>query len=450
MSGARIDRRALLRGLGGAAIALPLLESMACESRAPGPEFGTTTKTSALTAPIKRFIAILNNNGRVAADWYPTGDELDWTLGPVMKPLEPHARDLVIFQGIDNKAALLGAAAGHYEGVVSMLTGWGISGDSPVFGTAQGISLDQKIAKTLGATLKRPSMVFATDPAAGNFNALSWDEQRQVIPKQSSPMEIFRQLFADASLTSEALAAQLTRRRSILDDVQGDFMRLFGKISGDDARRVRAHLDAVRAVEAKLAIEVTCKPPGAPYPEGNNDDKLPELIRSQIDLFVLALSCDITRVATFSFRHPGGGQSYHPWLGLPGDAENELVNEHHEMSHDDVRQRDKLRTIATWYMGQTAYLIGRLKDVKEGMGTLFDGTVIFQGSECADGPEHTKTNMPYLLAGNAGGAFKTGRFLKYDGVSHNDLLVSLQNAFDIPDSTFGDPRVCSGPLARLV
>ena len=450
MSGPRIDRRSLLRGVGGAVIALPLLESMACESTVLRSKTDIAAKSSEQRAPIKRFIAILNNNGRVAADWFPTGDELNWALGPVMKPLEPHARDLVIFQGIDNKAALLGATAGHYEGVVSMLTGFGISGDSPAFGTAQGVSLDQKIAKKIGASLKRPSMVFATDPMAGNFNALSWDEHQQVIPKQSSPMEIFRQLFADASLSREALAAQLARRRSILDDVQGDFARLAGKISGDDARRVRAHLDAVRAVEAKLDIEITCKPPDTPYPEGNNDDKLPELIRSQIDLFVLALSCDITRVATFSFRHPGGGQSYHPWLGLPGDSENVLVNEHHEMSHDDVRQRDKLRGIATWYVEQTAYLVGRLKDVKDGAGTLFDGTVIFQGSECADGPEHTKTNMPYLLVGSAGGAFKTGRFLTYDGVSHNDLLVSLQNAFDIPETTFGNPNVCSGPLARLI
>jgi Protein of unknown function (DUF1552) len=177
---------------------------------------------------------------------------------------------------------------------------------------------------------------------------------------------------------------------------------------------------------------------------------LPELIRSQIDLFILALTCDITRVATFSFRHPGGGQSYHSWLGLPGDAENVLVNEHHEMSHDDVRQRDKLRTIATWYMEQTAYLVSKLKEVKDGAGTLFDGTVIFQGSEVADGPEHTKTNMPYLLVGSGGGAFKTGRFLKYDGVSHNDLLVSLLNVFDIAETTFGDPSVCSGPLTGLI
>jgi hypothetical protein len=385
----------------------------------------------------------------VAADFYPTGDETNFTLGPVMKPLEPYVRDLVIFQGIDNKAALLGATAGHYEGVVSMLTGYGISGDSPEFGTAQGISLDQKIARVMGSSLKRPSMVFATDPTAGNRNSLSWDEHNQVIPKLSSPMEIFRQLFADASLSAEALAAQLARRRSILDGVQGDYTRLLGKISGNDAKRVRAHLDAVREVETKLAIEVSCKPPIGPYPEGNNDEKLPELIRSQIDLFVLALSCDITRVATFSFRHPGGGQSYHPWLGLPGDAENVLVNEHHEMSHDDVRQRDKLRTIATWYMEQTAYLVSRLKATSDGAGTLFDGTLIFQGSECADGPEHTKTNMPYFLIGNAGGAFKTGRFLQYDGVSHNDLLVSLLNAFDIGDATFGDARVCSGPLPRL-
>jgi hypothetical protein len=312
-----------------------------------------------------------------------------------------------------------------------------------------GISLDQKIAKVIGSSLKRPSMVFATDAAAGNFNALSWDEHNQVIPKLASPMEIFRQLFADAALSSEALAAQLARRRSILDGVKSDYTRLLTKISGNDALRVRAHLDAVRAVEAKLAIEIACKPPAMPYPEGNNDDKLPELIHSQIDLFILALSCDITRVATFSFRHPGGGQSYHPWLGLPGDAENVLVNEHHEMSHDDVRQRDKLRTIATWYMEQTAYLVSRLKATNDGAGTLFDGTLIFQGSECADGPEHSKTNMPYFLVGSAGGAFKTGRFLQYGGVSHNDLLVSLLNAFDIADTTFGDPSVCTGPLARL-
>jgi hypothetical protein len=449
MSAKRIDRRALLRGLGGAAIALPLLESMSCERGSADPLRGS--QASPVTAPIKRFIAILNNNGRVAADFYPTGDETNWTLGPVMKPLEPHARDLVIFQGIDNKAALLGATAGHYEGVVSMLTGRGISGDSPEFGSGMGISLDQKIAKVIGGSLKRPSMVFATDPKAGNFNSLSWDEHNQVIPKMSSPMEIFRQLFADAALTSEALAAQLARRRSILDGVQTDYARLLGKISGDDALRVRAHLDAVRDVEAKLAIEVACKPPTTPYPEGNNDDLLPEMIRSQIDLFILALSCDITRVATFSFRHPGGGQSYHPWLGLPGDTENVLVNEHHEMSHDDVRQREKLKTIAIWYMEQTAYLVSKLKATRDGAGTtLFDGTVIFQGSECADGPEHTKTNMPYFLVGNAGGSFKTGRFLKYDGVSHNDLLVSLLNVFDIPEITFGDPSVCTGPLPGLL
>jgi hypothetical protein len=100
-------------------------------------------------------------------------------------------------------------------------------------------------------------------------------------------------------------------------------------------------------------------------------------------------------------------------------------------------------------MEQTAYLVSRLKATSDGAGTLFDGTLIFQGSECADGPEHTKTNMPYFLIGNAGGAFKTGRFLQYDGVSHNDLLVSLLNAFDIGDATFGDARVCSGPLPRL-
>ena len=53
------------------------------------------------------------------------------------------------------------------------------------------------------------------------------------------------------------------------------------------------------------------------------------------------------------------------------------------------------------------------------------------------------------MAGGAGGQFETGRYLRYFSESHNNLLISLQNAFGIQDTVFGDPSYCSGALAGL-
>ena len=58
--------------------------------------------------------------------------------------------------------------------------------------------------------------------------------------------------------------------------------------------------------------------------------------------------------------------------------------------------------------------------------------------------------MPILMAGSAGGYFKTGRFLTYQNRSHQDLLVSLLHAFGVEDEKFGDERFCTGPLSELI
>jgi hypothetical protein len=58
-----------------------------------------------------------------------------------------------------------------------------------------------------------------------------------------------------------------------------------------------------------------------------------------------------------------------------------------------------------------------------------------------------------VIAGSAGGALRTGRFLTYDGQSlpHNDLLVALMNVMGLPDTTFGKPDWCSGrPLPGIL
>ena len=52
--------------------------------------------------------------------------------------------------------------------------------------------------------------------------------------------------------------------------------------------------------------------------------------------------------------------------------------------------------------------------------------------------------------GSAGGALKTGRYLRYAAnLPHNHLLLSLIHAMGIPDASFGKKDWCSGPLERL-
>ena len=68
----------------------------------------------------------------------------------------------------------------------------------------------------------------------------------------------------------------------------------------------------------------------------------------------------------------------------------------------------------------------------------------------SDGFFHTHQNMPFLLAGSAGGHFRTGRYVTFEDRAHNDLLTSLCQAMGLSGDTFGDPAYCDGALPGLV
>jgi hypothetical protein len=81
---------------------------------------------------------------------------------------------------------------------------------------------------------------------------------------------------------------------------------------------------------------------------------------------------------------------------------------------------------------------------------VFDNALVVCFSE--NGPDsgtHSPRNIPYVLVGNAGGSFRTGRHVKCGHRTPNDLYVSIQNAFGITDSIFGDPAACRGPISQL-
>lgn len=71
--------------------------------------------------------------------------------------------------------------------------------------------------------------------------------------------------------------------------------------------------------------------------------------------------------------------------------------------------------------------------------SLLDESLVFFGSELSDPPTHNKNNMPFLLAGGGGG-MRGGRFLEYNGASHNDLLAAIMYFFGDESGVFGEER----------
>lgn len=69
---------------------------------------------------------------------------------------------------------------------------------------------------------------------------------------------------------------------------------------------------------------------------------------------------------------------------------------------------------------------------------MLDHSLILLCSEIADGDQHTHYNMPFVLAGRAGGALSTGRIANYEGRHHSNLLLSMARACGQSLDAFGD------------
>jgi hypothetical protein len=94
------------------------------------------------------------------------------------------------------------------------------------------------------------------------------------------------------------------------------------------------------------------------------------------------------------------------------------------------------------------YLLQAMAAVDMGGHSLLDESVVLFGSELQEPPSHAKNNVPLLLAGGGGG-LRSGRWLSYNRVPHNNLLVSILNLFGDTRSSLGEPAHCTGPLTNL-
>jgi hypothetical protein len=440
----RTSRRQALQALGAAGL-VPLLPAVA---RAQAP---------------RRMIVFYTPNGTIGAHWRPKGTETGFTLGRILAPLEPHRSKLLILGGVNMALADAGYGSHHTRGVGGLLTGRPIlmgnfkSAGPPTAGWASGISLDQHVARNMpmaGTTRFRSLELGVRVIDAEVRGRLSYLAANQPVPPMENPYDVFDRLFAGAKppvAGGDPVADRLRiERRSVIDFLKDELGLVRGAIGAEDRPRLEAHLESVRDIERRLEPVAggTMPPAGCPAPAAPTrmditaNDAMPAVGRLQMDLLVNALACDQTRVATLQWTHAESTQSF-PWIGVPG--------QHHVMSHagdTDAAAQESLTKINVWYAEQLRYLLDRLAAAK-----ILDDTVVLWANEVGKGNNHAHRDLPFLLAGSCGGRFKTGRFVDYlttgSGHPHNNLLLSLAQAMGLPDTTFGDPQHCTGPLSGL-
>jgi hypothetical protein len=191
----------------------------------------------------------------------------------------------------------------------------------------------------------------------------------------------------------------------------------------------------VREVERRLShVEtdgIEGLPSGLRKPSGI-PQKYDEHIRLMADMLVLAFQSDLTRIATFMIANEGSNRSY---------REIDITDGHHDLSHHggDTKKHAKIREINRFHVRQLAYLLEKLKSIKEGDGTLLDHSMIVYGSGIGDGNRHNHDDLPVLLAGGGNGTIATGRHVRYEQETPmTNLFLSMLDRVGVSVPFLGD------------
>jgi hypothetical protein len=327
-----------------------------------------------------------------------------------------------------------------------------VGGDGSLSGWADGISIDQAIAQHIGATTPFSSLELGVRASAFGGSEVRtrmvYAGPAQPISPMDDPMQTWGTLFSELDLNPSDMAILREKRVSVLDTVRAQLAAVEQRAGSEDRMRLQQHAELVADLQTRIhntpALGESCVVPGQPAALApDSASTMDQISALQLDMLVMAFACDLTRVASIQYSN-GMNHTQFPWLGSMSDG--------HQLSHagnTDAAAWAEWSQRERWYGQQFAYLVQRMSEIPEGDSTMLDHTVILWANELAQGNTHSHERMPFVLAGGLAGHFRTGRYLAYDHASHNDLLVSLQNAFGIESETFGAPEFCTGPLPNL-
>lgn len=481
----RLHRRAFLRGLGGTAIALPLLDIML-------DDHGEVLASSGTGAP-RRFLVAFNGQS-LGADSHPDHNRYvpdtvgrDYDLDTAIMPLGDYGdvrSDVSIISGLRIPYGTDPIPAGgwakdfHLQALGPLLSGVRNQGEDDH--KCNGPTADQVIADAIAGDTKFHSLQYQvqaawylTESAPYGRDILSYqlkDGQLLAKPGQTSPRAAWDALFTgfipDDDDEAAEIAYQLAKRRSILDAVGTGLDKLLPRLGAADKHRLERHLDEVRELERRLSSEIpdvggACHmlaDPGEDPPVGGNNTSLGgddfdvnkgysnEALRARVfsDLLHMAYVCDLTRSASLLYTMAQSHMNVHPITDMPFDQ--------HELGHSGGSTEDVSKVIA-WHVDHFAYLVAKCRDTPEGAGNLLDNMAMvllhegghgFDPGSQNENSTHSTENMACMVAGRAGGLV-AGQHIVDEGKHPVNVLNTCIKAVGV-DAELGE---VSGTIAGL-
>lgn len=424
-----LSRRTLLRGM-GTAVALPMLDAMIPAAKASQPAVSP-----------KRLQIFYTPNGVIIPNYTPKTVGENFELSPILKPLEPFRDRIAVITGMaNNQPNAYGGGGGHGSACGLWLTGV-FPKPTEGFDISCGISMDQVVANQIGQNsqfgslelgIEPPSLVGSCDAgfSCAYTNTVSWRSPTAPSPVTVNPRELFESLFGDGdSLDAASRRAQALRQASLLDFVREDFSRVSGTIGADDKRKVDQYLDSIRDVERRIQL---VERQNLSLPDLQRPIGIPESFKDHVhlmvDLQIVALQADLTRVLSFMIAREVSMRSY-PEIG---------VNDgHHYISHhgNEPKKMADVTKINVLHMEQFAYYLDRMIATKEGDGCLLDNTLVLQGACMGDPNSHDRGNIGAVTVNLT----KGNRHIALPkGTPYSNLLLSAMHTMGVNQEKFGN------------
>jgi uncharacterized protein DUF1552 len=460
-----INRRRFLTGLGGAAVALPFLESVRWSRRA-----------SAATPTKKVYSMFIRQGNGCQQAGYGSEPERFWprNLGTLTRDdllnnnadrtlsiLADHAPKLLLVRG--TKYAFPGAGCGHSGGINQCLTAANITG-SGATSLATGESIDWFISQRVNDAGVEPLTMMSGPQSAYIAHGLSYSGPAQLRGAKNNPFAVYMSLMNLSGTSPDVIKQIAMRRKSVNDLVRGELTDLLANpdLSTTDRMRLDNHFQAIRDVEVGMLCQLpdseikSMQDLNTVYEDNANRIKVADLL---LELAALAFTCDATRTGTLQIG-TGNDQTRYTVMGT-------LQNTFHRISHridsdgssgTPIENADVLHhEIDKLFAGIFKRFLDRLAAAPGPSGnTLLDDSVVLWTNDLANGPPHSYGNIPQVLAGGAAGYLRTGQYIDAGNVAHNKFLNTIINAVGIRNDDgsaydrFGDASLPPGVISAMI
>ena len=254
-------------------------------------------------------------------------------------------------------------------------------------------TLDHLVADAVGNDTPFRTLEFSCNSHQDNkesiyFDNISWYGTGHLAPSIRDPRRMYRRLFS---------TQEIDHNRDVTDLVLEDARSLERDLGYEDQQKFAEFFESIRAIESQMdrLEKMKAELAGVTFPEPRAD-YLPrgEYIRLMGDLMVVALQAGLTNVATFMVG-PERWDTPYLFEGL-----FDTPRSHHQMSHNQTKMIDDLLKVDRFHMEQFAYLMEKMDSIREADGTtLLDNTLFTYGSGLGDGSTHQYNDLPIIVAG---------------------------------------------------